>query len=93
MLLSLSLFLSLLLVALWHLNGNLLHPGTLFVSGHLLLILPPHMLGFVSEKFSQRGIDSERQVILSDFFNIDLPLSSIVGVGSHFVASQSLVPP
>ena len=36
---SLSLFLS--LVALWHLNANLLHPGTLFVLGHLLLLLPP----------------------------------------------------
>ena len=34
--LSLSLFLS--LVALWHLNGNLLRPGTLFVSEHLLLL-------------------------------------------------------
>ena len=37
--LSLSLFLS--LVALWHLNANLLHPGTLFVLGHLFLLLPP----------------------------------------------------
>ena len=50
--LSLSLFLSLSffrLVALWHLNGNLLCIGTLFVPGHLLfpplLILHPPMFG------------------------------------------------
>ena len=34
------------LVASWHLNENLFHPGTLFVPGHPpLLILLPHIFG------------------------------------------------
>ena len=41
------------------------------------------------ENFSWRNIHSECQVILSDFFDTDLPMSSIVGVGNHFVVSRS----
>ena len=46
---SLSLSLSR-LVALWHLNVSLLHLGTLFISGHLLLILPPLTFGSVMRR-------------------------------------------
>ena len=81
---SLSLPLSLLftLVASWHLNINLLRPGTLFILGHpLLLILLPHMFSSVMIKpektfwrtFFRRGIHSKCQVILSNFSNTDLP--------------------
>ena len=41
------------------------------------------------ENFSWRNIHSECQVILSDFFDTDLPISFIVGVGNHFVVSRS----
>ena len=44
-----------------------------------------------SKNFSRRGIHSERQVVLTDFSDTDLPLSSIIGVGSNCVASRSLV--
>ena len=77
--LSLTLLLS--LVALWHLNGNLLRPRTLFIPGHLFLIPPLPTLGSMMikpvktflENFSRRGIHSKCQVILSNFFNTDLP--------------------
>ena len=46
-----------------------------------------------SENFSRRGIHSERQVVLADFSNNDLPTVIYSGVGSHYVASWSLVPP
>jgi len=38
------------LVALWHLNISLLRLGTLFVLGHLLLILPPLTFGSVMRR-------------------------------------------
>ena len=41
------------------------------------------------KNFSQRGIHSKLQVVLSDFSDIDLPLSSTVGVRSHYMASWS----
>ena len=41
------------------------------------------------ENFSRRGVHSERQVILVDFVDIDLPI--IVGNGNHCVMSWSLV--
>ena len=37
--LSLPFSLFLMLVALWHLNVNRFHPGTLFIPGHLLFLL------------------------------------------------------
>ena len=44
-----------------------------------------------SKNFSRRGIHSERQVVLSDFADTDLPLSFIVEDGSHCVTSWSHV--
>ena len=41
------------------------------------------------ENFSRRGVHSERQVILVDFVDTDLPI--IIGNGSHCVTSWSLV--
>ena len=41
------------------------------------------------KNFSQRGIHSKLQVVLSDFSDIDLPLSSTVGVRSHYMVSWS----
>ena len=83
--LSLSLSLPLTLVALWHLNGNLLRLETLFVPG-LLRLLPPLILLHLTsgsmmiklvkaflENFSRRNIHSECQVVLSDFSDTDLP--------------------
>ena len=73
-----SVYVSLLL---WHPNVNLLHPKTLFVLGHLLLLIsPPFSVQFHDEKaksdffenFSRWGVHSKHQVILSDFSNIDL---------------------
>ena len=45
------------------------------------------------ENFYQRGINSECKVILSNFSDTDLPTVIYCRVRSHFVASQSLVPP
>ena len=45
-----------------------------------------------SENFSRQGIHLKCQVILSDFFDTDLPTVIYSRVGSHFMASQSLVP-
>ena len=44
-----------------------------------------------SENFSRRGIHSERQVVLSDFTDTDLPLSFTIKDGSHCVTSWSHV--
>ena len=100
---SLSLFLS--LVALWHLNENLLCPKTLFVLGHLLL-LPPLILlfpmsGFVMIKpvrtFQRTSHDKAFIQNAKSFYRIfpilTFPLSSTVRVGSHYVASRSLFLP
>ena len=45
------------------------------------------------ENFSRRGIHSERQVVLSNFSDTDLPTVIYSRVESHCVASRSLVPP
>ena len=101
--LSLSLSLSFFrLVALWHLNENLLRPGTLFVSGHpLLLILLPLIFGFVMIKpnraFQRTFLDKAFIWNAKSFCQTPLtltyPLSFTVGVGSHCVMSWSLVHP
>ena len=46
-----------------------------------------------SENFSRQGIHSERQVILSDLFDTDLPTIIYNRVWSHCVVPRSLVPP
>ena len=97
----LSLSLSLFLVALCHLNRNLLCLGTLFVPGYLPLILLLHTLGsvmikpertfrrtFLDEAFIQNTKSSYQISPILTF-----PLSSTVGVGSHCVASQSCALP
>ena len=45
------------------------------------------------KNFSRRGIHSERQIVLSNFSNTDLPTVIYSRVRSHCVASRSLVPP
>ena len=98
--LSLSLSLSLALVASWHLNVSLLHPKTLFVLGHLLLllILPLLLFDFVMrgpvwtsqrtflDKAFIRNAKSSSQISLT----LTYPLLSTIGVGSHCVAPRSL---
>ena len=98
---SLSLFVS--LAALWHLNENLLRPETFFVSRHLLL-LPPLILFLLTSDFVMikpvrtfRRTSHDEAFIQNakSFYQVfpilTFPLSSIVGVGSHCVASRSLV--
>ena len=97
--LSLSLFLA--LVCSCHLNANLLHPRTLCVLGHLLL-LTLHLLLYGSmmiklERTFQRTFVDEVFIrnamsFCRTFPTLTYPLSFIVGVGSHFVTSRSLVP-
>ena len=97
---SLSLSLSL-LVALWHLNVNLLRPGTLFILGHLFLIL----LFLTFSSMMRRLVRTSRRTFSDTTFIwnaksfyrtfpiLTFLLSSIVKVRSHFVASWSLVSP
>ena len=89
------------LVALWHLNENLLHPRTFFVPRHLLLILPPPTSGFVMIK----SVRTFRRIFLDEAFIqnatssywispiLNFPLSFTVGARSHSVVSWSLVLP
>ena len=93
------------LVALWHLNVNSLYLWTLFVPRHLLLlpllILHPLMLGSVMIKpirtfqktFNNATFIWNTKSFYQIFSILTFPLSSIVGVGSHYVASRSLVIP
>ena len=46
-----------------------------------------------SDNFSQHGIHSKCQVVLSDFLILTFPLSTTVEVGSHYMASRSPVLP
>ena len=93
------------LVALWHLNENLLHPRTLFVPGYLLL-LPPLILLYLTfdsmmiklvRTFRRTSHDAEFIWNTKSFYQtfpiLTFPLSSIVGVGSHCVASRSPIFP
>ena len=87
--------------ASWHQNISLLCPRTLFVPGHLflLLILLPHMFGFVMKmpkRTSLRTSLDEAFIRNTKSFywtspTLTYPLSFTVGVGSHCVTSQSLV--
>ena len=92
------------LVTLWHLNENLLHPRTLFVLGHLLLLSPLILLLFMFGSVTIKPVRTFRRTShdaafirnAKSFYRIvpilTFPLSSTVGVGSHYVASRSLVP-
>ena len=100
--LSLSLSLSLSrLVTLWHPNKNPLRPRTLFVLGHLLL-LTPLLLTYNSvmikpvRTFQRTSHDKafirNTKSFYWNFPILTFPLSSTVRVGSHCMASRSLVP-
>ena len=101
--LSLSLSLSLSqLVALWHLNENLLRPGILFDLGHLLLlILLPYMFDSMMIKpdrtFGRTFLDEAFIRNTKSFCQtsptLTYPLSFTIVVGSHCVMSRSLVHP
>ena len=98
----LSLFL--LLVALWHLNGNLLRPRTFFVPGHFLPLPPLILLHLTSGSVMIKLVRTFMRTFHNDAFIrnakssyrtfsiLTFLLSSTVGVGSHCVASQSLAP-
>ena len=87
---------------LWHLNANPLRSRTLFVLGHPFLLIPLLLTyssvmikpertfwgTFLDEAFIQNA-----KSFYWIFPILTFPLSSTVGVGSHCVASQSLVPP
>ena len=97
---SLSLFLSFfLLVALWHLNENLLRPGTLFVL--VLLILLPLMFGSMMIKpnrtfwrtFLNKAFIWNTKAFCRTYSTLTYPLSFTVGFGSHCMTSRSLVHP
>ena len=100
--LSLSLSLSFTLVTSWHLHVNPLCPGTLFVPRHLLLLrlflTPLHLAyGSVIRRPNQTSRRTFHDVAfirnVKSFCQISLtltyPLSSTVGVRSHYVASWS----
>ena len=98
---SLHLSLFLMLVASWHINKNSFRPGTLFVSGHLLLLLFLTPLLPTYGSMMRRTNQTSRKTFHDVAFirNVKLfyetlliltyPLLSTVGVGSHFMASQS----
>ena len=98
---SLPLSLFLMLVASWHINKNSFRLGTLFTSGHLLLLLllTPLLLtyGSVMRRTNQNSRKTFHDVAFirnvksfyQTFLILTYPLSSTVGVGSHFMASQS----
>ena len=89
--------------ASWHLNISLLHPETLFVPGHLLLLLIPLPLLFGSmmkmlKRTSRRTFLDEAFIRNAKSFcqtypTLTFPLSFTVGVGSHCVTSWSIVHP
>ena len=98
--LSLSLSLSFTLVTSWHLHVNPLCPGTLFVPRHLLLLrlflTSLHLAyGSVIRRPNQTSRRTFHDVAfirnVKSFCQISLtltyPLSSTVGVRSHYVAS------
>ena len=86
----------------WHQNVSLLRPGTLFIPGHLrLLILPPLLFNSMIrmlERTSQRTFLDEVFIRNAESFcwtllTLTYPMSFIVGVRSHCVMSWSLVHP
>ena len=97
--------LSLSLVTLWHLNKNPLRPKTFFILGHLLLLPPLILLLLMFDSVMIKPIRTFRRTSHDEAFIrksksfyqifsiLTFPLSSTVGVGSHCVASRSLLPP
>ena len=99
--LSFSLSLPLTLVASRHLSISLLRPGTLFISGYLLLLLHltplPLTSCFVMRRLNWTSLGTSHDTAFirntKSFFQIFLtltyPLSSIVGDRNHYVAPRS----
>ena len=101
--LSLPLFMFLTLVASWYLNVNPFRPRTLFVPGHLLLLLllllTPLHLTFSSvmrrpnqtswRTFHDKAFTWNAKSFCQTCLTLTYPLSSIVGVISHYVAPRS----
>ena len=104
---SLSFFLSLplMLVASWHLSVSLLRPETLFVPRHLLLLLllttHPLTSGSMMRRPNRSSLRTFHNVAFirnaksfcQNFLTLNYPLSSTVGVRSHYVALRSRVLP
>ena len=97
----LSLSLSLSVICSWHQRRtSLLHLGTLFILGHLLLILLLLLFGFVMIKpfgtfwrtFHGVEIIQNAKSSFQTFLILTFSLSSIVRVGSPFVTSRSPFP-
>ena len=95
------LFLSLFrLVYAWHQRASLLHPRTLFVPRHLLLILLLLMSDFVMIKtvrtfqriFLNVAFIWNAKSFFQTFSILTYPLSSTIGVRSPFMTSWSPVP-
>ena len=88
-------------VASWHLSISLLRPGTLFISGYLLLLLHltplPLTSCFVMRRLNWTSLGTSHDTAFirntKSFFQIFLtltyPLSSIVGDRNHYVAPRS----
>ena len=103
LLLFLSFFLSfsLTLVALWHLSVSLLRPETLFILGHLLLLLHLTPLPLTSSSMMRRPNYTSLRTFHDEtfirntksFYQTSLILtcllSSRVGVRSHYVVPRS----
>ena len=98
--LSFSLSLPFTLVASWHLRISLLHPVILFISGHLCLLhhlTPlPLMSGSVMRRPNRTSLRTfhdatfirNAKLFYQNFLTPTYPLSSTIGVGSHFVMSR-----
>ena len=98
---SFYLSLPLMLVVSWHLNINLFRPGTLFVPGHLLLLLHLTSLPLMSgsmmrgpnrtswRTFHDAAFIRKAKSFCQTSLTLTYPLSSTIGVRSHFVAPQS----
>ena len=103
--LSFFLSLPLTLVASWHLSVSLLRPGTLFVLGHLLLLhhlTPlPLMSGSVMRRPNRTSLRTSHDAAFirnaksfcQTSLTLTCPLSSTIGVGSHYVAPRSCALP
>ena len=99
--LSFSLSLPLTLVASWHLSVSLLRPETLFVLGHLLLLLHLTPLPLTSDSVIRRPnrislrtshdatFIQNAKSFCQTSLTLTYVLSPIVGVGSHYVMPWS----
>ena len=100
---SFSFFLSLplTLVTSWHLSVSLLRPRTFFIPGHLFHLICLTPLPLTSDSVMRRPNRTSLRTFHDEafirnvksfyqiFLTLTYPLSSIVGVGSHYVAFRS----